>query len=129
MRIYGALLAVAFLVACGPHALPNQGGGSSTTGTVEGTVLSWPCAPVERVGSPCPGRPFGGVHIELDKRSNGEKSETTTDATGHYSIQVAPGTYDVSIVGYIRLISGVRTVDVAAGQTVRADFVFDSGIR
>lgn len=120
------LAAAALLAAtCGTQPAPAQ---QPTFGTVTGHVRAYPCAPVERVGaSPCAGRP--AAHIEVDFRlASGAPIRGITNADGAYAVQLAPGTYTVTISTQ-RLLNGPKTVAVAAGKTVTADFLFDSGIR
>jgi len=126
MKVAAVLLAALLAAACG-HVAAGPGGPAQ--GTLQGAVLSWPCAPIERVGSPCAGRPFADVTITFAPGPGGAAATATTDGTGRYSIRLAPGTYTVSIPGIARLIQGSRSVVVTAGRTTEADFVFDSGIR
>jgi len=124
MRVLPWLVAAVLVGACG--AQPPAAGGP-TFGTVTGHVRAYPCAPVERIGSPCAGRP--AAHVEVDF-TLGSKAPVRgiTNADGVYAVQLAPGTYQVSI-GVLRMMQGPHTVTVRAGQAMTADFVFDSGIR
>jgi Carboxypeptidase regulatory-like domain len=128
MRAFVAVAAGLLLGACGAYQFPGSSPTPSTQGTVRGTVVSVPCAPVERVGSPCPGRPVGGLDISF-VRDGSIVGRTVTDSAGRYSLQLAPGTYSVKFDTYMRLISGPASVTVAAGGTVVADYVLDNGIR
>src|SRR5215472_7413841 len=126
-----ALLAalVVVLSACGAYSFP--GGATSPspdTGSVSGRVVAVPCAPVEQVGSPCPGRPVAGTEIDYIAGTR-VAGRTVTDKTGNYSIKLDPGTYTVKFNIYMRLISGPTKIAVAAGSNTRADYVLDSGIR
>jgi hypothetical protein len=120
-----------FLVAaCGTASNPTAtpaGGGATGTGHVHGSVLAWPCAPVERAGSPCPGRPAPGVRLRLQS-SAGFSAETTTDASGGYALDVPPGDYVASLPDG-RRTRGEAAAHVAAGEAVELNVVFDSGIR
>ena len=123
MRFLPVVAAALLTAACGTQQAPVQ----PTFGTVVGHVRSYPCAPVERAGSPCAGRP--AAHIEVDFRlGSGTPVRGITDADGAYAVQLAPGTYTVSI-STLRMLNGPKTVKVTAGQTVTVDFQFDSGIR
>jgi hypothetical protein len=110
------------LTGCGAPPYP----GPQLQGTVAGRVLAWPCAPVELANSPCPGRPAASVAVDFWKGDT--YKEAVTDATGSYSIRLDTGSYRVKI-GRGKLISGPEEVTVTAGQTTKADFSFDSGIR
>ena len=126
-----ALLAVllAFTTGCGAYVFP--GGGASPapdTGRVSGRVLAVPCAPVEKLGSPCAGRPVAG--LELDYVAGGKVvGRTITDGDGSYSIRLEPGSYAVAFKTYLRVISGPTKITVAAGANLSADYLVDSGIR
>ena len=120
--------ACALLTACGNYRFP--GGSSSGTGTVTGQVLAVPCAPVEKVDSPCQGRPVPNLDIIFTSDSSHEQVTTRTDSGGQYSVQLAAGTWSVSFKnGIIRPIDGPKSVTVEAGGTVVANFLMDSGIR
>ena len=116
------------LAACGNYHFP--GGSSSGTGTVTGRVLAVPCAPVEKVDSPCQGRPVQNLDIIFTSDSSHDQVTARTDSAGQYSVQLAAGTWSVSFKnGIIRLIDGPKSVTVEAGGTVVANFLMDSGIR
>src|SRR5438105_657229 len=124
MRTWLVVAALPALMAgCGAPPYP----GTQPQGTVTGHVLSWPCAPVEIAGSPCPGRPAAGVELQF-RRSGAVFGSVTTDSTGVYSIGLEPGTYSASI-GNRRLIAGPASVTVNPGQVTTADFSYDSGLR
>jgi hypothetical protein len=118
------VLTAAALCACGAHP---PAGSPPALGTVTGHILSYPCAPVERASSPCAGRPAS--HVEIDFQSGAHPPvRGITDASGGYAVQLAPGTYAVSM-SVLRIMTGPHSVTVAAGQTLTANYVFDSGIR
>jgi hypothetical protein len=114
---------------CGAYAFP--GGGSSPTpdtGMVSGRVLAVPCSPVEKVNSPCAGRPVAALELDYLVGTKVE-GRTVTDASGNYSIRLAPGSYTVRFKNVMRVISGPTKVTVAAGSSVVANYLLDSGIR
>ena len=118
-------LLVVGVAACGAYSFPS---GQSQTGTVTGRVVAVPCAPVEKPDQQCSGRPVAG--IELTFTSAGRTTLSgTTDSNGIYSVQLAAGTWSVATKGYMRIISGPKTVTVKAAETVVANYVVDSGIR
>ena len=133
MRV-AALTAVAAAVcaltaACGAYTFP--GGGSSpspSTGTVSGRVLAVPCAPVEQAGSSCAGKPVSGLELDY-VAGNSVVARTVTDGSGNYVVRLAPGTYVVRFGGIMRVISGPTKITVAAGSSIEADYLLDSGIR
>jgi hypothetical protein len=125
-----ALLAGLVLVttACGAYQFP--GGSAAAMGTVTGTVTVVPCGPVEPMqpdSAPCRMRPATGV--EVDFAWGGKVVAAQTGADGRYAIELAEGTYQVSVKNHMRIVKGPREVSVKAGSTVNADYVVDSGIR
>jgi carboxypeptidase family protein len=111
--------------ACGAYIFP--GSSQSGVGTVSGTVIAVPCAPVESSSNPCMGRPV--PHIEIDFTNGSTTSRTVTDSKGGYSIDLNAGTWKVTVTGFMRVTSGSATVTVASGAKVVANYVVDSGIR
>jgi hypothetical protein len=129
MRVF--LLAAILLAtsACGAYTF-SSGGTSPTpdSGTVSGRVLVVPCAPVERIDSPCSGR--AAVGLEIDYVSGGKiAGRTVTDGAGNYAIRLEPGSYTVAFKNYMRVVSGPTKVSLAAGSDVVANYILDSGIR
>jgi hypothetical protein len=122
--ILGAAL-VLLTAACGAYVFPGstQGG----VGTVTGTVVAVPCAPVESSANPCVGRPV--LSLEIDFSNGSTTSRTVTDSKGAYSIDLQPGTWKVGFSGVMRVISGPPTVTVSSGARVVANYIVDSGIR
>ena len=124
-----AALCLVFTAACGAYTF--SGGQSSPTpdsGTVSGSVLAVPCAPVEKVDSPCTGRPVAGVELDYLVGTKVE-GRTVTDASGKYSIRLEPGSYTVMFKNVMRVVSGPTKVSIAAGSNVVANYLLDSGIR
>ncbi len=121
------MLAALVLVtaACGAYHFP--GTSPASTGTVEGTVLAFPCFPVESADQLCAGRPVGG--LEIDFTHGGDSARTVTDPTGHYTLPLASETWTVHLVTKMRVISGPSQVAVPSSSTVTANYVLDSGIR
>lgn len=114
--------------ACGAYKFP--GGPGAGSGVVSGQVQVVPCGPVEPAGQdilPCKSKPAQG--LELDFTGDGRSVSARTDSSGHYSIELEAGTYKVSVKGYMRIISGPNPLTVAAGSSIVADYVVDSGIR
>jgi hypothetical protein len=68
-----------------------------------------------------------GIHIEFSRNST-PFGQAVTDGTGTYSIQLPPGTYQVSLKSLDGRVKSDQ-VTVAAGQVTNRDFVIDSGIR
>ena len=69
------------------------------------------------------------VGVEIEFASGETVRSTLTDSAGRYRIELAEGTYKVSVKKYKRIISGPPEVTVKAASTVTADYLVDSGIR
>lgn len=133
MRAALVLLLVVATAACGAYRFPGENGAGN--GTVSGQVTAVPCVviqPVPPAGpkpamQPCTARPVPG--IEIDFSGNGTTVSTRTDPKGFYAVELSAGTWKVSFNGYMRILSGPRTVTVSEGARVIANYLVDSGIR
>jgi hypothetical protein len=97
------------------------------TGTLHGTVMRGPIAPVCRLGTPC-SAPAKNVTLSFTR--NGSTHSTKTDDRGRYSIHLAAGVYTVKTNQRpFGLFPQPRTARVRAGQSTRVDFAVDTGIR
>ena len=97
------------------------------TGTIHGTVMRAPIAPVCRVGTPCSAP---AKHVTLSFKRNGSTRSTTTDDRGRYSIRLAAGLYAVKTNQRpFGTVPQPRTVRVRAGINTKVDLVIDTGIR
>lgn len=131
---FGIVLALLALAACGQ--LTNAGDTSGTTGatgTIQGTVTAGPTCPVQTVENPCPDKPVPDREVDVQTPAGAVVASTKTDANGHYSVAVPPGSYVVHVV-IVQGQAGIRqntpgNVTVAAGQTVTLNIVLDTGIR
>jgi hypothetical protein len=115
--------------ACGAYAFPGERPSPTpATGTVSGTVVSVPCAPVEQAGQQCAGRPVSGLELDF---ACGQSTVTKaiTDSKGYYSVQLQPGSCAVKFKTYMRYISGPQMLTIRAGDNIVANYVFDNGIR
>lgn len=63
------------------------------------------------------GQPLSGVSVTIE----GQKSGTTTDATGAYSFRLPPGKYVVA-VSYVGFLPAKTSVTLAGSDNARADF-------
>ena len=97
------------------------------TGTLHGTVMRGPIAPVCRLGTPC-SAPAKNVTLSFTR--NGSTRRTTTDGSGRYSIRLPAGVYAVKTNQRpLGIVPQPRSVRVRAGQSTRVDFAIDTGIR
>lgn len=63
------------------------------------------------------GLPLAGASVILE----GTKKGSVTDASGSYSINVAPGTYTL-VVSYVGIVTQRQTVTVSSGSVAEANF-------
>src|SRR5439155_593865 len=126
LAVAGVMLLTA---ACGAYHFPGESRSPSPeTAHVSGTVVSVPCAPVEQAGSTCAGRSVAGLEIDY-VAGNAVAGHVVTNSNGIYAIDLKPGTYNVKLASYMRVISGPTTLAVGAGTTTVANYVLDNGIR
>ena len=129
----GLVLVVVMVAAaaCGAYQFPGGNPSSSPMpqgGTVSGRVLAVPCSPVEQPGNTCIGRAV--PKLELDYVKDGHiAASAVTDSGGGYLVALPPGTYEVKLKTYMRVINGPLTLTVAPGSNVVANYLLDSGIR
>ena len=110
-------------------ACSSTGTAAHAAGTVAGRVQSAPSCPVERAGHPCPPRPVvGGLVVAL--RARYVVASTHTGAGGRFRLALDAGRYVIRATNTGGLATTAqKTVDVAAGTTIRVRLVVDSGIR
>jgi hypothetical protein len=125
MRVFLLAAVVAATAACGAYQFP--GSPAAQTGHVSGTVLVFPCAPVEQQGQPCRG--LLGAGLEIVFTNGSDTFYTTIGQDAHYSIDLPAGTWKVTFKGIARIISGPNPINVPAGGSIEADYQVDSGIR
>lgn len=117
-------------------------------GTIAGHVSVRACGGAYKSpdlgGTPCQPRPAPGVTVTLDRQGGGQKLTAITNADGAYSIKVPVGRYTVQVGrsaggkqpplpaadsrafadrAMAMSLVGPKTVTVANGQTVTADFI------
>lgn len=122
------LLSLTLLVGC---ARGSSEGSDEPLGTISGSVVLAPTCPVETAESPCPGRPLAGVPVRVVDADGNELASAVSGDDGAFTIDVAPGSYQLTASieeDAARFVKPVRVV-VRAGQVVRADVLVDSGIR
>ena len=118
MRVF-VVVAAMLLAACGSVTAPASG--------IRGTILAGPACPGPvRLESPCPDRPVS-MTVEVVYGTT-TAATFTSDAAGHFSVNVAPGTYTLrSKSGFPALKS--PTVTVLDGQFTDVELHADTGIR
>ena len=96
-------------------------------GTIHGTVMRGPTAPVCRIGTPCTAP---AKHVTLFFTRNGATRTRTTSERGRYSIRLPAGIYAVKTNQRpFGTVPAPRTVRVRAGLDTKADLAIDTGIR
>jgi hypothetical protein len=135
-RALVACLLAAVLCGCGAGAALV----GPSTGTVSGHVLVRACGGANRTGaSACQAQPYAGGALEFQltpPTGKGSDRLVTTDASGHYSIVLQPGTWTVTPVAsassqqlprlpaFAGAIGVPRQVTVSAGKTLTVDFAY-----
>ena len=106
---------------------------SGPTGTIAGDVVAGPTCPVEQAEHPCPPAVVKNREVDIQTPAGRTVATTTTDATGHFSVDVPPGQYVVHVkieqgqVGMRQTTPGDVTVSV--NQTSTVHIGLDTGIR
>lgn len=122
---------LALTAACGAYQFGGSGPSPAplpAPATVSGRVLSVPCAPVQKAGDVCAGRPVPNLEIDY-LGGDSVITRTVTDSNGSYFVKLAPDTYSVKLKTYMRVISGPLSLTVTAGSSVVANYLLDNGIR
>ena len=124
-RMLAAITVTLAIAACG-----NQPTAPAGTG-IRGVVQSGPTCPVERINSPCPPHPLAATIVVRDAAGH-ELARTHSAADGHFTVDVAPGTYTVVglTIGSSMLPRPIPiTVTVTSGRYATVTVEYDSGIR
>lgn len=115
--------------ACGA----SGAGTSGPRGTLAGVVVAGPTCPVAAAGHPCPPKAVPGRQVQIETPSGSVVATATTDAQGHFSATLPPGSYIVRVaiipgqIGMSQPTPGQITV--VAGQTATIMIELDTGIR
>jgi hypothetical protein len=106
--------------------------GTSSVSGIGGEITAGPTCPVERPGdSACGPRPVTGAVLVVKDGSGQEVARFTTDASGLFRIDLAPGTYTMAAqpVAGILGTPGPQQVTVSDGKLTTATLGYDTGIR
>ena len=109
-------------------ALGTAHAGPVAQSGVYGKVYRGPTRPVCAADLPCTA-PAKGVTLVFTRADRSAKSITRRD--GSYRVQLAPGTYVVSVIPRRAVGTGLRphTVVVRDSRMTRRNFTIDTGIR
>jgi hypothetical protein len=128
-----SVLAISVLALILASCAGGSGHGTSPAGSesgVRGTVTYGPLCPVERVGSPCPDRPWRG-NVRAQRTDGTLVRQVFTDADGAFTLPLDPGTYDIvpAIPEDSMPNAKARRVTVTEGHFVTVTMQVDSGMR
>jgi hypothetical protein len=121
------LMAVALTAGCA-----GAKAGDGTASGVRGVVVAGPQCPVEQADSPCPDQPTAASVKVTNADGTQLVKLVDTDATGHFEIELEPGTYQLQPLpkGQDGIQFGKpQTVIVPPGAFVDVTLVLDTGIR
>jgi hypothetical protein len=123
-RLVCLIVIAELMVACGSQQ-PAAGRPASA---VTGTVAAGPVSPVARPGVPAT-RPVRGATVEA-LRGGQVVAVTHTGDRGLYKLTLPPGTYVILVKDDRFLVkTKSKKVVLSAGETLKAVFVLDTGIR
>jgi hypothetical protein len=123
-------------VCLGAGLLLSLGGcglSNGQQGMINGDVVAGPTCPVEQAGRPCPPQPVADRQVMIETPGGATAATTTTDASGRFSVAVAPGSYVLQVqivpgqIGMWQVTPGAVTV--TANHTTTIHLVLDTGIR
>ena len=120
-----ALALVLGLPGCGAIG-PAPSGDSG----VEGRVTIGPMCPVVQQGTDCPDAPYAAALVVEDERGR-EAARTESDVDGSFRVALSPGRYQLVPQPGENGMPWAQPVPftVVAGEWVRVDIAYDSGIR
>ena len=128
------------LVACSSNPTPasgeaptgdSDGSPASNNSGVEGLVLIGPTCPAAQSGTECPDQPFEANLTILDLDGE-EVAQGKSDADGIYRISLPPGEYVLvpeQPIPDIPPFASPIEFEVAPGEYVELDVLYDSGVR
>ena len=108
------LALIVTLVACG--------GGSASSAVIEGVVLAGPQCPVVQQDEPCPDEP-------IPAEVTAGRYSVRAGADGRFTLEVAPGTYEVTATSEHAMSCDPQHVSLAADGTTSITISCDTGVR
>jgi hypothetical protein len=113
-------------------AMPNatHTGSAGATAEIFGVVQAGPSCPVDPVYHACRPRPLGHVEVQARSPSAGLVASARTQADGHYTLHLGPGSYVLAVVTTEPFPKCPHTpVSIGSGAAIRANITCDTGIR
>jgi hypothetical protein len=100
------------------------------TAVIFGVIQASPACSVDRVYHACRPRPLGHVEVQARSPSAGVMASALTEADGHYSLRLGPGSYLlVVVITQVLPRCPHVPVSVGSGAAIRANINCDTGIR
>ena len=131
-RLVFALLIAGGIMLLFAACAPTSIGPGGQQGTLTGDVVAGPTCPVQGE-TPCPPAPVTDRQVTIKTSSGAVAATATTDAQGHFSVSLAPGSYDVQVAIIPGQIGMRQTtpgqVTIVSGQTTHLQIELDTGIR
>jgi len=114
--------------------LSGCSGTAPATAVLQGKVIIGPLTPVERPGvtPTVPPEVYAARKVMVyDTDGKNLVRQVDIDSTGHYRVQLEPGTYSVDInhAGIDRSRDVPKKVEIKPGEIVQLDIDIDTGIR
>ena len=115
-----------------PSAAPS---GTATrspgaTAVIFGVIQASPACSIDRVYHACRPRPLGHVEVQARSPSAGVMASALTEADGHYSLRLGPGSYLlVVVITQVLPRCPHVPVSVGSGASIRTNINCDTGIR
>jgi hypothetical protein len=130
--LQAAIFGLVIIAAAGPfvasHATAQQAG----TGRLVGRVIRGPGSPVSGLPGSVDWAAAAGVKLAVTDIAKGATATVTTDATGHYRVNLGAATYEVTLVTIANsefTKDLPATVTIEPGRETRLDVRIDTGIR
>lgn len=133
LSVFVVLALASVLAACGVQTVSNGAQQTQVVGTLTGVVVAGPIRPVATVTDPDPTMTVPNREVRIETTSGTLVTTATTDAQGHFSVELAPGTYVVRVAMVAGMV-GMRQkntpqVQIVAGQIVQVRIELDTGMR
>ncbi len=100
---------------------------------MSGSVVAGPVCPVEREppDPACAARPVAGATLIIEDAAGSELRRVTSDAAGHFSLDLVPGSYRIVPQRVPTLLGTAPPLDlvVREGEHPQPVISYDTGIR